>query len=70
MTVETERPATLLPTRDRNPSPSQPTSTTEQGGWYDPDSVAWEADAAPVFEAYRADTASPWRRAEDDGPSR
>ena len=58
MTVETERPVTLPSSPVRSLSSAQRASATDRGGWYDPDSAAWEDDAATVFEASRADTAA------------
>ena len=58
MTVATERPDTLVPTPDRDVPRPRSTAPTA-GGWYDPDSVAWEPDDAAMFEAFRADTTSP-----------
>ncbi len=58
MTAATERPPTLVPTPEGDVSRSRSTSTTGSGGWYDPDSAAWEPDASPVFEAFQAGTAS------------
>ncbi len=64
LTVETERPATHSPSPDRNLSATPRASAAPRGGWYDPDSAAWEDEAATVFEAFRADTAA---RSHDSG---
>ena len=71
MTVATERPPTLVPTPEGDVPRSRSTSTTGSGGWYDPDSAAWEPDASPVFEAFEAGTSSrPQEQLEGDALTR